>query len=428
VNTAPANTQAPVCSYDPFVTDILDQTEFVAWLDWIEKLSGEEPTHLLGFPLLIQSRKTLPMFRGDSNARAYDFVMHQMQTWYPQANIEEQAYPFGSLVAKNLIITIPGQTKPTEVVLLTAHLDDTSWDSEIAPGANDNATGAATLFEAARLLRQFEFERTVKLIWFTGEEVGLLGSRAFVDQYPALDYQGVINLDMIGWDGDDDRCFDIHVGTLPTSLETGSCLVETISSYDLNLTYDFITNGATSASDHYAFWEENIGAIALIENAFDNQIPGGCDGADMNPHYHTVQDTIDLNLTPDYAYEIARAGLGTIAALAAPSEKCFSVSPTIELSEFITQTVRISWQAVPNADRYRVYRSSFGCQEGWSLITETVALSSVDDSIRSDWPYQYQVEAVKDNGFCVSPPSNCLLIGPMPPPIFDQVYFPVVLR
>ena len=94
----------------------------------------------------------------------------------------------------------------------------------------------------------------------------------------------------------------------------------------------------------------------------------------MNPHYHTVKDTIELNLTPDYAYEIARAGLGTIAALAEPSEKCFPESPVIEASEVTSQTVTIDWQDVTDADRYRVYRSSFGCLDGWALAAERSAL------------------------------------------------------
>ena len=411
------------CDYQPEVAELLVQTEINRWLDWVEKLSGAEPAPLSGFPVLIQSRRTAAMFRGEANARAYDYVLLQAHNWYPEAQIEEHAYPFSDLTAKNLILTIPGQTSPEEVVLLTAHLDDTAWNSTIAPGANDNGVGSATVLEAARLLRQFRFERTIKLILFTGEESGLVGSRAYVARYPYLDYRGVVNMDMFGWDGDGDRCFEIHAGTLPTSQETGLCFADSISSYDLNLSYDFITTGATGASDHYPFWQQGIGAIGVIENTYDNGLPDGCDGADRNPYYHRAQDTIELNVTPPYAFDIARAGMGTIAALAKPIGACFSEEPKIK-SVVSSGAVSLSWEKVPKAESYRVHRSSFGYDEGWEAIAETSELEWVDHHIREGWPYQYQIEAVTGDGMCVSKPSNCVSIGPPPPPNFSFMYLP----
>ena len=56
----------------------------------------------------------------------------------------------------------------------------TSFDPwHLAPGAEDNASGSAALLEAARLFNRYRFERTLQIIWFTGEEQGLLGSLAF---------------------------------------------------------------------------------------------------------------------------------------------------------------------------------------------------------------------------------------------------------
>lgn len=66
-------------------------------------------------------------------------------------------------------------------ILLTAHLD--SINSVVpdgtAPGADDNATGIATLMEAARIFKDQPFKRTIKIIFFSGEERGLHGSLAY---------------------------------------------------------------------------------------------------------------------------------------------------------------------------------------------------------------------------------------------------------
>src|SRR5690606_1946621 len=83
---------------------------------------------------------------------------------------------------KNKIVTIPGHgPNAAEIVLMTAHMDSTSPQRATnAPGAEDNASGIAALMEAARLFRYYKFDRTIKLIFFTGEEQGLWGSEEYV--------------------------------------------------------------------------------------------------------------------------------------------------------------------------------------------------------------------------------------------------------
>lgn len=428
ITAVPASGESVACNYNPLVAALLSQSSLDLWLSWVSNLSGEQPVELDNFPFLIQTRNTGKMFRGDSNARGYDYVLKQVNAWFPAEHIEEQVFAYGELSARNLIVTIPGQTKPDEYVLLTAHLDDTSWNSTIAPGANDNALGAATLLEAARLFRQLRFERSLRLIWFTGEEAGLIGSKAYVVQYPNLNYQGVINLDMFGWDGDGDHCFEIHVGTLPASQTIGACLVDTLAAYSHTLSFDYVTNGATGASDHASFWSSGIGAIALLENYTDQNLTGGCVGKDMNPYYHKREDTIALNLTSPYAYEIAQAALESAAALAKPTEPCFTETPFTSLFIDPPETAHLSWNTVESAATYRLYRSSFGCTGNWERLGDTSETIWTDIPIRIDWPYQYQIEAVTADGVCVSPPSACLMAGPPPPPAYDQVFLSLITR
>jgi hypothetical protein len=87
----------------------------------------------------------------------------------------------GPLKAFNTIGEIRGSEKPDEVVVVGAHLD--SWD--LAQGAIDNGTGSSVVLEAARILANCgtKPKRTIRFILFTGEEQGLCGSRAFVEQH-----------------------------------------------------------------------------------------------------------------------------------------------------------------------------------------------------------------------------------------------------
>jgi hypothetical protein len=81
----------------------------------------------------------------------------------------------------NIVAEIPGTDKADEVVMLGAHFD--SWHA--GTGAVDNASGSAVMMEAMRILKQagVRLRRTVRLALWTGEEQGLLGSRAYVKQH-----------------------------------------------------------------------------------------------------------------------------------------------------------------------------------------------------------------------------------------------------
>jgi Zn-dependent M28 family amino/carboxypeptidase len=83
----------------------------------------------------------------------------------------------------NVVAEIPGSSSPEEVVLLGAHLD--SWD--FATGAQDNGTGVAMVLEAARAIAALgkRPKRTLRFALWTGEEQGLLGSRAYAARHAA---------------------------------------------------------------------------------------------------------------------------------------------------------------------------------------------------------------------------------------------------
>jgi hypothetical protein len=95
-------------------------------------------------------------------------------------DIVNREYPEGK-TSYNVVGEIPGSDRAGEIVMLGGHLD--SWHS--ATGATDNGIGSSMMLEAARLIQALELKprRTIRVALWSGEEQGLLGSRAYVAEH-----------------------------------------------------------------------------------------------------------------------------------------------------------------------------------------------------------------------------------------------------
>src|SRR6187549_1892786 len=102
--------------------------------------------------------------------RAVELEFDIVNRWYPEGR-----------TAYNAIAEIPGSDKTDEVVMLGGHLD--SWHA--ATGATDNAIGCSVMMEAVRILTAIGAKprRTIRVALWSGEEQGLLGSRAYVREH-----------------------------------------------------------------------------------------------------------------------------------------------------------------------------------------------------------------------------------------------------
>lgn len=99
----------------------------------------------------------------------------------------------------NFIIDLPGKELPEEVLILSAHFDAAVG----APGADDDGTGTVALLEVARVLKDRPMRRTVRLIFFNLEEVGLHGSIEYVKSRPKGEkIIGMVSLEMLGYFSD----------------------------------------------------------------------------------------------------------------------------------------------------------------------------------------------------------------------------------
>lgn len=92
-------------------------------------------------------------------------------------------YDESTLRAENVVAEIPGSDPKAGYVMAGAHFD--SWIA--GDGANDNGAGSVTVIEAARLIAKLGVKpkRTIRFVLWSGEEQGLLGSRAYIEQHLA---------------------------------------------------------------------------------------------------------------------------------------------------------------------------------------------------------------------------------------------------
>ena len=463
VPTKSATSQTPTCPSSPTVQEILNQVTEGAITQWIRNFSGEDFVPIGVSQRKILTRYSYQLFGMNVNAMAYPYLGEQLESFgyeqgtyltdhsYSSSKIfeskeqivrewigkdgnrllsldENATFPGQSYTWKNKVVTIPGHgPNADEIVLMTAHLDSTSNQASTnAPGAEDNASGVAALLEAARLFRFYKFDRTIKIIFFTGEEQGLLGSFAYVDDYPTEmdNIVGVVNLDMFGYDSNDDRCFELHVGTMASSNQVGTCFTDVIDNYGLALTYDYLTSGATGSSDHAPFWDAGVGAVEVLENYFNNGLPNGCSGQDRNPYYHTVNDKISAMNLP-VTLSISQAGIGTAASLAAPIGRCFAADPDVTATAQ-TNSILLTWPEVVDADVYNVYRSTTTCAGTFTQVAQVTSNSYEDLDIEYDTYYFYKVQAAETDAVCFSQMSNCA-VAKVEEPIFFEFFIPLVI-
>jgi Zn-dependent M28 family amino/carboxypeptidase len=94
----------------------------------------------------------------------------------------------------NIVCSLPGKSE--EKIVVGAHFD--SWD--VGQGSVDNGVGSALLFDVARVLASIapSNERTIEFVWFNGEEMGLWGSRKYVEMHGGDRIAAMVNMDMTG--------------------------------------------------------------------------------------------------------------------------------------------------------------------------------------------------------------------------------------
>lgn len=216
------------------------------------------------------------------------------------------------MTSANVLGLLPGSDPKLadEVIVFMAHLDHDgivaaeNGDS-IMNGAMDNASGVATMLEAARAFTESGTrpKRSILFAAVTAEEDGLLGAE-YLAKYPSLKDKkvvGVVNLDMpvLTYDFQDVIAFGAEHSTM------GPAVDRAVRAAGVTLSPDPVPQeGLFTRSDHYMFVQEGIPAVFL---ATGWKGPGKAAFEDfLANHYHRVSDEIDLPFDWKAAAKFAR--------------------------------------------------------------------------------------------------------------------------
>ncbi len=213
---------------------------------------------------------------------------------------------------KSVEFAIQGSSNNGETIVLGAHLDSINGgaataETQRAPGADDDASGVASLTEIIRVMMATNFrpKRNIRFIAYAAEEVGLRGSQAVVAAQAGRRDQvvGVLQLDMTAFQGD---ATDLWIYTDYTSAAQNQFIASLAAFYlpALSVGYDFCGYGC---SDH-ASWH-NAG--------FPVSFPFEASDATFNFALHTTQDTTaTFGNQAEHALKFARLGMAFAVELA----------------------------------------------------------------------------------------------------------------
>lgn len=168
---------------DPFIVDLL------------EEVSG---TSIIATIQHLEDYGTRNCYEPES-VEAQNWIRQQFENM--GLTVRLQDFPMsGGEASDNVIATLVGTKYPDEFIVIGGHYDSITYSGP-EPGADDNASGTSGVMEVARILSQYEFDRTIIFCAFSGEEYGLYGSEAYADSCAAagMNIHGYLNMDMIGY-------------------------------------------------------------------------------------------------------------------------------------------------------------------------------------------------------------------------------------
>ena len=245
---------------------------------------------------------------------ASDWIAGRMEA----LGLEVEQQPFNAntwmgsgQAAPNVIGIQRGTLYPDTYVVCGSHFDSFSYEAMYgggtAPGADDNATGVASVLESARIMTQYEFEYSIIYCAYGCEEMGLYGSEAYASrcQEQGLDIIGYFNNDMNGYLYGD----QIHIDCIyPNS-------VEPIGTYYMNVGEVYYpevpirhVNFTQGDSDHTSFNNHGYMGIYPFE-----------DYQNHSPYIHTPNDIIGTSVTSfEMSQQFCQMNIACLAEIANP--------------------------------------------------------------------------------------------------------------
>lgn len=192
----------------------------------------------------------------------------------------------------NVLAEKPGPKTPP--LLVCAHFDSRQQRLQEpeakAPGAGDNATGVAVVWELARLLRSVRLSHPVRFACFSGEEQGLWGATAYAQELAAAraPLELVFNLDQIGYPGKSRALFlDRDQGGRRENNAPSAKHIARLEALAKTVVKVPTQIDPVEGSDYVPFEQQGYVVVGLYEGEY------------RYPHYHRDTDTVDK---VDFAY------------------------------------------------------------------------------------------------------------------------------
>ncbi|MGB7070325.1 MAG: M20/M25/M40 family metallo-hydrolase [Pyrinomonadaceae bacterium] len=255
----------------------------------------------------------LSKWRGMAGARS-DITVETYAHFDPAGN---QITPQPSI-----IMTIRGTHQPDEYVIIGGHQDSinpVNGPSSPAPGADDDASGIASITEIIRVITSTNFrpERTVQFMAYAAEEVGLRGSQDIAEQYRTdnINVVGVLQLDMTNFKG---ASSDITLMTDNTNSAQNQFVRGLLTSYQSTLVVIESICGY-GCSDHASWHAKNYPASMPFEAKYPEE---------YNHALHTANDTLATSGgNANHALKFTKLGITFVGELAKGS----FVNPTVPM-------------------------------------------------------------------------------------------------
>ncbi len=227
----------------------------------------------------------------------------RLQPFSTQGRTREGPKTFNGV---NILGLIEGTRVPDRYIVVTAHYDHVGMNGgQIYNGADDNASGVATMLMIAERLKASAPEHSVIFVGFDGEERGLLGARHFV-QAPPVPLASIalnLNLDMVSRAETDGKLWVTGTYQNPTFrplLESIPANGAVALAFGKDTPQDTGADNWVSASDQGAFFAANVPFLYL--------------GVDYHPDYHRPSDDFE-NITPSVFISAAELSYSAFKAL-----------------------------------------------------------------------------------------------------------------
>ena len=332
------------------------------------------------------------MWNSTNAFAASDWIAGRMEA----LGLEVEQQPFyantwygSGQAAPNVIGIQRGTVYPNTYVVCGSHFDSFSYSGN-CPGADDNATGVASVLESARIMTQYEFEYSIIYCAYGCEEMGLYGSEAYASrcQQQGMDIIGYFNNDMNGYLYGD----TIHIDCIyPNSVaQIGDYYMNVADTYfpEMQVRHVILLGGD---SDHTSFNQHGYMGIYPFE-----------DVDHYSPYIHTSDDLIGNSVNSfAMSQRYCQMNIGCLSEIANPVGSQVYCNPVNDFAveyPYVADdysTLRLSWTEPSEGStgtllRFDVYRDN-------DMVAETTGYEFIDE-ITENVDVDYYVMAVYRDG------------------------------